>query len=565
MRMSREHSFEGSMLKWSISLLWALLVLGGEAEALEGCFCAKDNSAVQKCGEVQRFDPADGVTLKEYVPLNCERRRAPPITLSFLSYTECGPPRVLTECKEEKETEKTEKTEKDKSAEKTGKTETQQTASETFSVTGSNTIGEVLMPALIKSFADFNGYDVEGDRCNAAFRLQANSAVIIRCMARGTHTGIPALVGKEADIAMLSRPITEEEQEQMRLRGFPKMTSVPFESVIALDGLRIIVSRQNRVDALSLDQIARIFSGEIANWSDVGGRPGRINLYVRDTESGTRDTFEYLVMMPRGKRIAGGAQSFESSGGLAYSVENDPYGIGFVGFAYHGDTKALAINGSCGIQHKPSAFLIKTEDYPLSRRLFLYKARPQSAYAEELVDYVLSDAAQAVIERSGYVNQAIESWNATDTRSRVLEYAAAPIREPELDVKSPYVADLLREMNRAKRLSISFHFRFARDDLDTKAVDDVLRLASYLKNRSRSGARLLLLGFADAVGAFDSNLLLSENRAKSVRNALIKTGANLDPAAIITKGYSELMPIACNSSDLEREKNRRVEVYLLDQ
>ena len=554
------------MLRRSIYLLLALLALSGKAEALEGCFCAKDNSAVQKCGEVQRFDPADAVTLKEYVPLNCERRRAPPITLSFLNYTECRPPRALTECKEE--TEKTEKAEKTEKTEKEKEKTAKEVASESFGVMGSNTIGEVLMPALIKSFAEFSGYAVEGDRCNSEFRLQAkksgSTAITIRCEARGTHTGIPALAGKEADIAMLSRPITEEEQGLMRRRTFPKMTSVPFESVIALDGLRIIVSRQNRLDALSLDQIARIFSGEITNWSDVGGRPGRINLYVRDTESGTRDTFEYLVMKPRGKRIAGDAHSFESSGTLANSVENDVYGIGFVGFAYSGDTKALAINGSCGIQHKPSAFLIKTEDYPLSRRLFLYKARPQSVYAEELVSYVLSNAAQPIIERAGYVNQAIESWNATETRSRTLEYAAAPIREPELDVKSPYLADLLREMDRAKRLSISFHFRFARDDLDTKALDDVIRLASYLKNRN-GGARLLLLGFADAVGAFDSNLVLSENRAKSVRDALLKTGANLDPAAIITKGYSELMPIACNSSDLEREKNRRVEVYLLDQ
>lgn len=152
-----------------------------------------------------------------------------------------------------------------------------------------------------------------------------------------------------------------------------------------------------------------------------------------------------------------------------------------------------------------------------------------------------------------------------ETRSRAVEYAAVPTSEPGLDVERNYVTMLLQELNRAKRLSISVHFRFARDDLDTKALDDVIRLARYLKSRNDSGARLLLLGFADAVGSFNANLALSENRAKSVRDALIKTGANLDPAAIITKGYSELMPIACNNSDLARSKNRRVEIYLLDQ
>ena len=545
------------MLKQNIYLLSALLVLSSKAGALEGCFCAKDNPALQKCGEVQRFDPSDSVTLREYVPLDCERRRAPPITLSFLNYTECAPPQALA-------------------CQASGPSEPPpfptppslpSGASESFGVMGSNTIGEVLMPAMIKSFAELGGYEVEGEHCNSEIRLQAEnpgvSPIIIRCEARGTHTGVPALAGKDADIAMLSRPITVEEQNLMRRRGFPKMTSVPFESVIGLDGLRIIVSRQSRIDALTLNEIARIFSGEIINWSDVGGHPGRINLYVRDMKSGTRDTFEYLVMEPHGKGIAGNAQSFESSGALVNSVENDPYGIGFVGFAYSGDTKPLAIRGTCGIQHKPSILSIKTEDYPLSRRLFLYKARPQSVYAEELVSYALSDAAQPVIERVGYVNQAIDSWNVAETRSRVLEYAATPTRETGLDIDRRYIVDLLREMDHARRLSISFHFRFARDDLDTKALDDIIRLARYLKTRSGSG-RLLLLGFADAVGSFDANLALSENRANSVRDALIKTGAGLDPVVIIAKGYSELMPVACNSSDLGREKNRRVEAYLLD-
>lgn len=554
------------MIKRSIYLLSALLVLSGKAEALDGCFCAKDNLAVQKCGEVQRFDPTDSVTLREYAPIDCKRRKVPPVTLSFLNYTECPPPEELKNCGNavEGEREEPKQTAKDNNTQPKSDPGT----GESFGVMGSNTIGEVLMPALIKSFAAQRGYAVDGDRCNAEFRLHGKAssanAITIRCEARGTNTGIPALAGKDADIAMLSRPISEEEQELMRRRGFPRMTYVPFESVIGLDGLRLIVSPQNRVDALSLDDIARIFSGEITNWSDVGGQPGRINLYARDTKSGTRDTFEHLIMEPYGKRIAGSAQSFESSGTLVDAVRGDANGVGFVGFAYSEGTKALAISGPCGIQHKPSMLSIKTEDYPLSRRLFLYKARPQSVYAEELVAYALSDTAQPVIERAGYVNQTIESWNEAETRNRVSDYAAAPTRETGLDVPRDYVAKLLREIDGAKRLSISFHFRFGRYDLDTKALDDVIRLARFLNNRNGGNVRLLLLGFADSVGSFETNLTLAENRAKSVRDALTKTGANLDRAAIILQGYSELLPVACNTSDLEREKNRRVEVYLLD-
>lgn len=572
------------MLLRSLCFWAALLVLSSDAEALEGCFCAKDNRAVQKCGEVLRFDPSDAVTLKEYVPLDCKRRTAPPVTLSFLNYTECPHPPVLRNCPKtpggENVVDDDDRGERGAEDRVGGGPEggpqvrdrnggsKPPPVSESFGVMGSNTIGEVLMPALIAGFGKARGYTVEGDRCNSSIPLRrqgsSTSAITVRCESRGTHTGIPALAGRDADIAMLSRPITPAEQEMMRRQGFPKMTSVPFESVIALDGLRIIVSPQNRVNALSLDQIAQVFAGEITNWSQLGGRPGRINLYARDTNSGTRDTFETLVMEARGKPIAAIAQSFESSTALADSVRGDPYGIGFVGFAYTGDTKALAISSSCGIEHEPSGLSIKAEDYPLSRRLYLYKARPQSVFAQDLIDYALSDPAQPVIASAGYVNQAIDSWNETESRNRVLEYAAAPTREPGLDIERGHIEDLTREVNGAKRLSINFRFAFASEKLDTKALDDALRLARYLRERYGRGVRLLLLGFADAVGSFNANLALAEKRAMSVRDALLSTGGNLDSAAIIAKGYGELMPVACNGSDVGREKNRRVEVYLLD-
>lgn len=584
--MERQIADEGDKAVASVMLtrsiyLWAVfMVLGGGAEALEGCFCARDNLALQKCGEVLRFDPSDAVALREYIPLNCQRRMAPEAILSFLKYTECEPPAELKSCSQGgaggngEAGDGTLKPPENRNAQNEkspdGRVETRHSeqppnlTGESFSIAGSNTVGEMLMPTLIAAYGRSRGLAVTGHGCNDDLRLQGPAVITIRCEAHGTHTGIPALANKAADIAMLSRPITPDEIEMMRRMGFDRMMSVPHESVIGLDGLRVIVSSRNGVGALSLDQIARIFAGEITDWSQVGGSGGRIRLYARDIKSGTRETFERLVMEARGERISETARSFESSSALAEAVERDPGGIGFIGFAYSGDTKALAISSSCGIQHRPTMLSIKAEDYPLSRRLYLYKARPKSVHAEDLVTYALSDAAQPVIAGAGYVNQAIEFWNETETRNRVRAYAAAPTREPGLEIQRRGIDDLIRDTNDARRLSISFRFRFGREDLDSKANDDILRLASYLKSQRGRGARVLLLGFADAVGNFNANLALAEKRAWSVRDALMKTGAALDRSTILAKGYGELMPVACNASDLGREKNRRVEVYLLD-
>lgn len=180
------------------------------------------------------------------------------------------------------------------------------------------------------------------------------------------------------------------------------------------------------------------------------------------------------------------------------------------------------------------------------------------------MSYAVLDLAQPVIENAGYVNQAIELWSRAETENRLLRYSSAPTQEAGLDVNRRDVSRLISDVKDARRLSISFHFRFAEERLDTKALDDVLRLGRYPKTQRFNGHKLLLVGFADAIGSYSANKTLSEKRAASVRDAILKTGAGIDPKAIVTRGYSELLPVACNTSDLGREKNRRVEVYLIE-
>ena len=128
-----------------------------------------------------------------------------------------------------------------------------------------------------------------------------------------------------------------------------------------------MVSPQNPVKALDLDEIAKIFAGTIKDWSEVGGNPGKIKLYARDAKSGTFDTFDNLVLKPRNMKISAEAQRFESNPELSDETARDPDGIGFAGFAYIRNAKPLAISSQCGIVMPPQVFSVKTEEYPLSR------------------------------------------------------------------------------------------------------------------------------------------------------------------------------------------------------
>jgi phosphate transport system substrate-binding protein len=247
---------------------------------------------------------------------------------------------------------------------------------------------------------------VGADPEEVAYKLYSaggKEAGFIELQSHGSNTAPVDLKQAKAQIGAMSRPIKPEEVQAITEAGIDLQTHI-----LALDGLVILVSPKNPVKALTLDQIAQIFAGAIKDWSAVGGSPGSINLYARDAKSGTYDTFDNLVLKPRNLKLSQESKRFESSPGLSDEIAGDPAAIGFAGFAYVRNAKALAIASDCGIVSEPRVFSVKTEEYPLSRRLFLHSAGSLSPLGVRLLDYALSDSAQETIQAAGFVNQRIE-------------------------------------------------------------------------------------------------------------------------------------------------------------
>lgn len=522
----------------SAALLSIIVTMPARAD----CYCPRNlNSNGRTCGEVIRKDD-------RYVWLRVEGypKQLDPAIVDLVDHTYCGPGGLSG-----------------------GPVMPHPGPLQTFGIVGSNTIGEELMPALIMAFSQQENLQDTGS-CPGILTLKPASSgaalpeTAINCEALGTHFGIPALQNGRAEIAMLSRPITDAE----------RATVVnPAEQVLALDGVVVIVSPDNPLTELTLDQIGRIFAGDIRNWSQVSRTSGPINLYMRNENSGTRDTFERLVMKPRGLSLASG-QVFSSSSELSAMVAADPNGIGFVGYAYRHTARALDIRLSCGITHHPTEMAIKSEDYPLTRRLFLYTVKVQSPVAAKLLKYALSEAAHPIISKANFIDLSITDEGAAGSRDRVMRYADPRSRpsEPELDFDPAVFSKLQRSTSDAERLSISFRFQTGSRVLDSRAQADLSRLATYL-NTEASGRRVLLAGFTDAKGPFRKNLGLSQRRAVALREALVDAG--VDGRRLTADGFGELLPIVCNSADDKRRlddrkfddevrmKNRRVEVWLL--
>ncbi|MCS4251158.1 phosphate ABC transporter substrate-binding/OmpA family protein [Pseudomonas sp. BIGb0164] len=411
-------------------------------------------------------------------------------------------------------------------------------------VQGSNTIGAALGPALVKGLMEHQGLQgvhsepAEGaNEQRVVGKTRAGKTVTIEVAAHGSSTGFSSLKKAAADLAASSRPIKDSELVDLEPLG--DLKSPEAEQVIAIDGLAIILNPQNPLNTLNTEQLAQIFNGEISTWEALGGVGGAIHLYARDDQSGTYDTFKDLVLRLRGKPLAPSAKRFESSEQLSDAVSQDPQGIGFIGLPYVRQAKAVAIVDGDSQPMLPLNSLIATEDYPLSRRLFFYlPPSSHNPWAKALVNFAQSSKGQAIVAANGFIAQQVQAMGVEPRASMPVEYQA-----------------IARE---AQRLSVNFRFEEGSASLDNKARQDLQRVVAYLKTHGKLDKQVTLVGFGDAKNDPQRAALLSKLRGMAVRRELVKNGVVLRDI----QGFGAQMPVAANTADEGRIKNRRVEVWV---
>jgi phosphate transport system substrate-binding protein len=306
--------------------------------------------------------------------------------------------------------------------------------------------------------------------------------------------------------------------------------------VLALDGIAVIVHSNNPLRRLDRGTLRGVFTGEITDWAQLGGTAGPIHVLARDHHSGTFDTFKALVL---GKQeLRAGTPRFEDSTALADAVASDPNAIGFIGLPYVRAAKALAISDRGAQPMLPTAFTITTEGYLLARRLYLYTpTQPRSPLVTDLVSFALSPQGQQVVRDAGFIGLEVSAG----------ETVACDARCPKR-----YAALVMG----AQRLSVDFRFRYGSDDPDSRATRDLDRLVHYLT--LHPGSKVVLLGFSDSSGNPQRNVRLSQLRAAAIARELATRGVR----AAAVDGFGAAMPIAPSATEADRERNRRVEVWV---
>ena len=408
---------------------------------------------------------------------------------------------------------------------------------------GSNTIGDALGPSLAEAFLKNQGAtDVRTlpganpeEKIVQGVLPNDSSPSFITISAHGSATAFTALKNGKCDVGMASRKIKDDEAGELSSLG--ATTSVASEHILGLDGIAVIVNESNPIDMLDKDRIMRIFTGEITDWSQVGLYHGAINLYARNDNSGTYDTFKSLVLA--GQALAKGAQRFEDSKDLSEAVASDPNGIGFIGLPYILNSKPIAVSEKGTRSLLPNRLSVATEDYLLSRRLYLYTpANPQNKYIRPFVEFALSKRGQDVVGSSGFATQ-----NVTQVAQSVSENA------PE---------EYKRLTHNANRLTVDFRFLAGQTILDNKARTDLDRVVSLIADLRIPGDRVMLFGFSDPAG----NPEVSREQSLVRANAIASEFALRDLTPAVVRGYGSDLGVAANDTEAGQSKNRRVEIWI---
>jgi len=228
----------------------------------------------------------------------------------------------------------------------------------------------------------------------AEYYMENHKGVNITVGESGSGNGAKAIVNGVCDIANMSRFMKDKEYKAAVYNG-----AMPVAHVVAMDGLPVLVHPSNPVKALTVDQVRKIYAGEITNWKQVGGPDKKIVAVSRDTNSGTYETFYKLVM--KKAKIAAGVEYVGSNGAIRARVQKTPAAIGYAGLGFVDRTvKALTINGV-----HPSQDTVVSGRYPISRPLYMFtNGYPKlGTHVHALVTLHLSKKGQEIVKAIGFV------------------------------------------------------------------------------------------------------------------------------------------------------------------
>lgn len=227
--------------------------------------------------------------------------------------------------------------------------------------------------------------------------MKSNPGVVMQVNGGGSGTGIAALINGTVDLAQSSRPMKDAEKQDVENRRKAALNETP----VALDALAVFVNAANPVKSLTLDQLARVYTGRVTNWNQIGGASAPIVLYGRENSSGTYEYFKEHVLAKAD--FAPRTQTLQGTAAVINAVARDRNGIGYGGIAYAQGVEAVGIKADANaVAVAPNEANVANGTYPISRNLYFYWVASASPELQKFVQWATSPEGQKLVENVGY-------------------------------------------------------------------------------------------------------------------------------------------------------------------
>ena len=431
-------------------------------------------------------------------------------------------------------------------------------------IVGTDYMGLAIAPHLLIGFGeqrpaasgfhllDLNSFEV-------TYSNTANEDVgTVRFRPDATRNALASLANQSGDFAIVPRRVNGVEAVEVLQSDSDDIKGSTREISIGFDAARVILHPSNPLQELEIGDLAKIYAGEITDWAELGGAEGAIKVLYPEQGSNLGEIVnEILLKSGSGNPRASHALTVKLRTDMVQEVRHDPNAIGFAAISESSGVKAVNLVGSCGLPFDASPFAIKSEDYPLAQRMFIY-SRPQetlSPLARELIQYVASSAVDSAIEASDHISSKIERLSQSSSDINI-------VGDDQIEDADRRLAEqLARDLDQFDRLSTTIRSSGQADEFQSKDILELDKLVQYFGDLP-SGAKVAVVGFSDNENTFAANAGASVEWANSV-SAAIQTagGERLSHLEFVTRGYGELSPIACKTDDLGRALNRRVEIW----
>ncbi len=410
------------------------------------------------------------------------------------------------------------------------------TAQDTIRISGSNTLGNRMVPILVEGWMKKFGYgQIARSPANKGITKigakRDGESVIFEINGGGSRSGFQDLVNGETEIAMMSRALSVKEIDDGWQLG--NLNSPDQEHVIALQALTVVVHSSNPLAGLDVSQLSKIVSGEITDWRQVGGKPGAIRLHIARQGTGLAEMQAAILNagVPNSKSVKHG-----SSKEIGAAIAADPNAIGITEFSVVTNSYRLLPIRVAGRLIPADHLHIKTEDYPLTRRLYFYTGQIITALGRGFLTYAESDEAQRLLAAHGYLS-------------------LSPMLFPAAG-KKEFPAEYAQWVDGASRVSFSFRFGNAYSIFDSRGAQDLARLKDFMRRPENKNRKVILVGHAEKQSSAYMENSVSNEYADLVANSLMEIG--IHPMRVRGVGYS--LPLTTVGNGIYR--NRRVEVWL---